>query len=80
MKVYEIRHGDNGNNIIDKCSLLLHYAGPKMQSIYNSLDNIENEIPRGPLLKSMNPHLNNYEQMVAKLEIFFAPKRGPHYE
>lgn len=28
----------------------------------------------------MVPHLTDYEKMVAKLNNFFAPKRGSHYE
>lgn len=81
IKAYEIRRADNGaEQEIDKCALLLHHAGPKVQNIYDSLEDAVDEVPRGPLANSMNPHLTDYERMISKLDNFFAPKRGPHYE
>lgn len=81
IQVYECRTGSHKNMIErDKCALLLHHAGPKVQMVYDSLEDLADEVPRGPLINSMNPHLTEYDMMIAKLNNFFAPKRGPHYE
>lgn len=64
---------------------LLHYASPKVQSIYYNLidqDETENEpIRRGPLITGLMPfNQDRYTETVTKLQNFFAPKRNLSYE
>lgn len=65
---------------------LLHFAGPKVQSIYFNLTSEikeeEEEAERcGPLITGFVPFQRDpYTEMVATLQKFFAPKRNLSYE
>lgn len=63
---------------------LLHFAGPKVQSIYFNLSDEateEEEVRRGPLITGFLPfQQDEYIEAVAKLDKFFAPKRNLSYE
>lgn len=69
----------------EKHNWLLHFAGAKVQSVFYGLpplptDN-EHEQQRGPLANGFAPFITaEYDEIVAKLDNFFAPKRNAAFE
>lgn len=66
----------------EKFVKLMHLAGQKVQELYTTLpvpESVHN-VARGPLRKSMTPHLSKYEMAVAKLNDHFLPKKNATYE
>lgn len=66
----------------EKFVKLMHLAGQKIQELYATLpvpENVSN-VPRGPLIGSLKPHLTEYEMAVAKLNDHFQPKKNTTYE
>lgn len=67
------------------CALLLHFAGPKVQQVYASLEGAaaqtepEQKTP-GPWAGGLIAHEEPLEKMVKTLTAFFAPKRNRTYE
>ncbi|XP_036320549.1 uncharacterized protein LOC118735059 [Rhagoletis pomonella] len=65
----------------EKCSMLLHYAGQKVQKVYFNLPPTSNNGEKGPLAGGYGCfETSEYNDAVAKLEHFFAPKRNNTYE
>ncbi|XP_055633814.1 uncharacterized protein LOC129774142 [Toxorhynchites rutilus septentrionalis] len=65
-----------------KKDLLLHYAGPSVQQIFDSLPEAPGTDMRGPLLniEHYTPNMTAYEEARAKLNEFFLPKENSTYE
>ncbi|XP_055640757.1 uncharacterized protein LOC129778105 [Toxorhynchites rutilus septentrionalis] len=65
-----------------KKDLLLHYAGPSVQQIFDSLPEAPGTDMRGPLLniEHYTPNMTAYEEARAKLNKFFLPKENSTYE
>ncbi|XP_040159183.1 uncharacterized protein K02A2.6-like [Anopheles arabiensis] len=65
-----------------KKDLLLHFVGPKVQQIYETLPELPSIEKRGPLsnIEQYTPNMNSYEEAVAKLNNFFLPRQNPTYE
>lgn len=65
-----------------KIDLLLHYAGPRMQTLFATLPECPGQQQQGPLINVERyvPHMTKYEEAVAKLNIFFVPKENITYE
>lgn len=59
-----------------KKDLLLHYAGPTVQQLFDTLPDLPGADMRGPLINVNNytPNMTCYEEAVAKLNAFFLPK------
>lgn len=65
----------------DKLNWMLHYAGSKVQSIYDVLPEIEQkEIQAGPYLSGYVFPRNEYNDAIEKLNKFFEPKQNESYE
>lgn len=66
----------------EKCSSLLHYAGPKVQKIFFNLPPLsEEENKKVPLIGGYGFfNQSEYDAAIMKLENFFAPKRNATYE
>lgn len=66
----------------EKCSSLLHYAGPKVQKIFFNLPPVmDEEKKKGPLMAGYGFfHRNEYDEAILRLANFFAPKRNATYE
>lgn len=67
---------------MDISSKLLHYAGPKVQQVYASFgeEPTEEKSQFGPLVDGYVVKQTKYENMVEKLNEFFAPKRNPFFQ
>lgn len=65
-----------------KKDLLLHYAGPSVQQLYDTLPEVPGTDMRGPLrnIEHYTPNMTSYEEARAKLNEFFLPKENPTYE
>ncbi|XP_062541036.1 uncharacterized protein K02A2.6-like [Armigeres subalbatus] len=65
-----------------KRDLLLHYAGPSVQQLFDTLPEIPGTEMRGPLLhiEHYTPNMTIYEEARAKLNDFFLPKENSTYE
>lgn len=65
-----------------KVDLLLHYAGPKVQTLFATLPECPEQQQRGPLVNVERyvPHMTKYEEAVTKLNAFFVPKENITYE
>lgn len=65
-----------------KNDLLLHYAGPSVQQLFDTLPDLPCGNLRGPLLNVENytPNMSSYEETVAKLNTFFLPSENTTYE
>lgn len=74
----------NGNPDADWCSIFLFLAGPRVQQVYASLPQPEQEegeeIKFGPLAEGYVVQNDRYGMMVRKLSEFFAPKRNKTIE
>lgn len=66
----------------EKCSSLLHYAGPKVQKIFFNLPPLtDEENKKGPLIGGYGFfNRSEYDEAIMKLDNFFAPKRNATYE
>lgn len=65
----------------DKVNWMLHYAGSKVQSIYDVLPEIEREeMQAGPYLSGYVFPQNEYNDAIEKLNKFFEPKQNESYE
>lgn len=65
----------------EKCSLLLHFAGPKVQKIFFNLPPVPNDTKPGPLAEGYGCfQRSEYDGAVLRLDGFFAPKRNTTYE
>lgn len=65
-----------------KKDLLLHYAGPNVQQLFDTLPDLPSSEMRGPLMNVDNytPNMTSYEEAAAKLNAFFLPKENSTYE
>ncbi|XP_035901959.1 uncharacterized protein K02A2.6 isoform X2 [Anopheles stephensi] len=65
-----------------KKDLLLHFVGPNVQQIFETLPELPNTEMRGPLanVEQYTPNMSAYEEAVARLDKFFLPKQNPTYE
>lgn len=65
-----------------KKDLLLHYAGPDVQQLFDTLPDLPSSEMRGPLknVECYTPNMTSYEEAVAKLNAFFLPKENSTYE
>lgn len=65
-----------------KRDLLLHYAGPSVQQLFDTLPDQPGSNLRGPLMNVENytPNMTSYEEAVMKLNAFFLPKENSTYE
>ncbi|XP_062710656.1 uncharacterized protein K02A2.6-like [Aedes albopictus] len=65
-----------------KKDLLLHYAGPSVQQLFDTLPEPAGVEMRGPLLNIENytPNMTSYEEARARLNEFFLPKENSTYE
>ncbi|XP_058464383.1 uncharacterized protein LOC131438388 [Malaya genurostris] len=65
-----------------KKDLLLHYAGPSVQLLFDTLPELAKVEMRGPLLNVDNytPNMTSYEEACARLNEFFLPKENSTYE
>lgn len=65
-----------------KKDLLLHYAGPSVQQLFDTLPELAGVEMRGPLLNIENytPNMTTYEEARARLNEFFLPKENSTYE
>lgn len=65
-----------------KCDLLLHFAGPSVQQLFETLPEMPPVEKRGPLANPAHyvPNMARYEETVAKLNSFFLPKENSTYE
>lgn len=66
----------------DKLNWMLHYAGPKVQSIFDTLpETIKlDEQQKGPYLSGYVFSRNEYDDAIGKLNGFFEPKQNISYE
>lgn len=66
----------------DKKNWMLHYAGPKVQDIFYTLPEIEEEEERqcGPYFSGYVFPRNEYNEALKKLNQFFEPKQNVSYE
>lgn len=74
-----------GSNICDdgqKKVLLLHFAGVKIQQLFDSLPEIEFPNGKGPLLNIIEyvPHMTDYEMALIKLNKFFQREKNYTFE
>ncbi|XP_055585352.1 uncharacterized protein K02A2.6-like [Uranotaenia lowii] len=62
--------------------LLLHYAGPSVQQLFETLPELPAVDTRGPLLNVdiYTPNMTAFEEAKAKLNLFFLPKENTSYE
>lgn len=65
-----------------KKDLLLHYAGPSVQLLFDTLPEQPDVGLRGPLLNVERyvPNMTSYDEAKAKLNEFFLPKENSTYE
>ncbi|XP_055604197.1 uncharacterized protein K02A2.6-like [Uranotaenia lowii] len=65
-----------------KKDLLLHYAGPNVQQLFDTLPEVPGTEMRGPLLniEHYTPNMTSYEEAKTKLNAFFLPKENSTYE
>ncbi|XP_055525274.1 uncharacterized protein K02A2.6-like isoform X2 [Wyeomyia smithii] len=65
-----------------KKDLLLHYAGPSVQLLFETLPELPEVEMRGPLLNVERyfPNMTGYDEVKAKLNEFFLPKENSTYE
>lgn len=65
-----------------KRDLLLHYAGPSVQQLFDTLPELPDSDMRGPLvnIEQYTPNMTSYEEAVSKLSAFFLPKANTTYE
>lgn len=65
-----------------KKDLLLHYAGPSVQQLFDTLPDLLCRNLRGPLInvESYVPNMTSYEETVAKLNAFFLPRENTTHE
>lgn len=65
-----------------KFDLLLHYAGPSVQQLFETLPELPAVEKRGPRLnvEQYVPNMTHFEEAVAKLNAFFLPKENSTYE
>lgn len=65
-----------------KFDLLLHYAGPGVQHLFETLPELPGIEKRGPITNGDQyvPNMTHYEEAVAKLNSFFLPKENTTYE
>lgn len=65
-----------------KKDLLLHYAGPNVQQLYDTLPDLPGSDIRGPLMNVDNytPNMTSYEEAAAKLNAFCLPRENTTYE
>lgn len=65
-----------------KKDLLLHYAGPSVQQLFDTFPEMPGIDVRGPLLniEQYVPNMTSYEEARAKLNEFFLPKENSTYE
>ncbi|XP_058814906.1 uncharacterized protein LOC131678679 [Topomyia yanbarensis] len=65
-----------------KKDLLLHYAGPSVQQLFDTLPEVPGTGMRGPLsnIEHYTPNMTSYEEARAKLNDFFLPKENSTYE
>lgn len=65
----------------EKCSSLLHFAGPKVQKVFFNLPPIPNPGAKGPRAEGYGFfQRSEYNEAILRLENFFAPKRNATYE
>lgn len=64
----------------DKRDWLLHFAGPKVQNVFFSLPDEGNKSDDAYMDGSPPLKKRVYDEAVAKLETFFAPKQNPRFE
>lgn len=74
--------GSNVQNDRQKKVLLLHFAGIKVQQLFDTLPDPEITTERGPLLNVTRyvPHMTEYDLAVAKLNRFFQREKNFTYE
>lgn len=65
-----------------KRDLLLHYAGPSVQQLFETLPDLPECDMRGPLvnIEQYTPNMTSYEEATSKLNAFFLPKENATYE
>lgn len=65
-----------------KFDLLLHYAGPGVQHLFETLPKLPGIEKRGPISNTDQyvPSMTHYEEAVTKLNLFFLPKENTTYE
>ncbi|XP_053685705.1 uncharacterized protein K02A2.6-like [Sabethes cyaneus] len=65
-----------------KRDLLLHYAGPSVQELFDTLPEVPGINERGPLLnvEHYTPNMTAYDEAKSKLNDFFLPKENSTYE
>ncbi|XP_049299930.1 uncharacterized protein K02A2.6-like [Anopheles funestus] len=65
-----------------KKDLLLHFLGPNVQQIFETLPDLPNINMRGPFLnvERYTPNMTAYQEAIAKLDQFFLPKQNSTYE
>lgn len=65
-----------------KCDLLLHYAGPSVQQLFETLPEMPEAEKRGPRTNTdkYTPNMTRFEEAVAKLNAIFVPKENTTYE
>lgn len=65
-----------------KHDLLLHYAGPSVQQLYETLPELPGADRRGPRpnVEQYVPNMTRFEEAVARLNAFFLPKENTTYE
>ena len=65
-----------------KKDLLLHYAGAKVQELFDTLPEIPSPKLRGPRpnVTHYTPNMTAYEEAICKLNAFFLPKENVTYE
>lgn len=65
-----------------KKDLLLHFVGPSVQQIYETLPELPGSDMRGPLtnIDRYTPNMSAFEEAVAKLNDFFLPKKSSTFE
>ncbi|XP_055633425.1 uncharacterized protein LOC129773799 [Toxorhynchites rutilus septentrionalis] len=62
--------------------LLLHFAGPNVQQLFDTLPELPDSGMRGPLMNvdTYTPNMSCYEEAVTRLNAFFLPKENTTYE
>lgn len=65
-----------------KKDLLLHYAGPSVQQLFDTLPELPEVEMRGPLrnVEHYTPNMTSFDEAKAKLNGFFMPKENSTYE